>query len=47
MEEMKKKELVLAAATMSKEEFDALRRGRERRLNSLEQSDLGGWITLS
>jgi hypothetical protein len=39
MEEMKKKELVLAAATMSNEEFEALRRGRERWLNSLEQRD--------
>ncbi len=37
MEEMKKKELVLAVATMSNEEFEALRRGQERRVNSLEQ----------
>ena len=39
MEEMKKKELVLAVATMSNEEFEALRRGRDRRLNSLEQRE--------
>ncbi len=39
MEEMKKKELVLVAATMSNEEFEALRRGRERQLNSLEQRE--------
>jgi len=30
MEEMKKKELVLAAATMSNEEFEVLRQERER-----------------
>ncbi len=32
-------ELVLVVATMSNEEFEALCRGRERRLNSLEQRE--------
>ena len=33
MVDTKKKELVLAAATMSNEEFEALRQDRERQLN--------------
>jgi hypothetical protein len=38
MVEMKKKELVLAAVTMSNNEFKVLRQERERRLNEQENS---------
>jgi hypothetical protein len=39
MEEMKKKELVLTTVTMSNDEFKVLRQERERRLNSLAQTE--------
>ncbi len=39
MEEMKKKELVLVAATMSNNEFEVLRQEQERRLNSSAQTE--------
>ena len=39
MVEMKKKELVLAAVTMSNDEFELLQQERERQLNSLAQAE--------
>ena len=39
MVDMKKEELLLAAVTMSNDEFEVLRQERERRLNSLAQKE--------